>query len=160
MGIVFGERRKLCKTICMKKGIDYTGITVSFYCHDGNRNFVLLRRGQKCRDEQGRWDFGGGGLKFGETLEECLKREVREEYGTEPQKFEFLGHDEVFRELSGEQTHWIGFRYKVLLNREVVINAEPDKHDEIGWFTLDNLPSPRHSQSEKQIIKYRTILEE
>lgn len=56
----------------MKKGIDYIGVTVSFYCHDGAGNFVLHKRNHNCRDEHGCWDFGGGGLKHGETLEDAF----------------------------------------------------------------------------------------
>lgn len=142
----------------MTKGIDYIGITVSFYCHDGAGNFILHHRSNKCRDEHGCWDFGGGGLKFAETLEAGLFREIGEEFGSEPIKYSFMGFDEVFREHNGQRTHWLGFRYKVLLNRDEVINGEPEKHDEMGWFTLDDLPSPLHSQLASQLIKYHDIL--
>ena len=129
----------------MIKGIDFTGVTVSFRCHDGSGNYVLVKRGQNCRDEQGRWDFGGGGLKFGESLENCLLREIAEEYGTVPVLFEFMGHKELHRAHEGRSTHWIQFRYRVLLDRSKVVNNEPDKHDELGWFALKNLPVPLHS---------------
>jgi 8-oxo-dGTP diphosphatase len=139
----------------MIKGVDYTGITVSFLCHDGEGNYVMHKRGINCRDEHGVWDFGGGGLKFGETLKDALIREVVEEYGTPPLSVEYLGFDEIFREHESKPTHWIGFRYKVLLDRSKVINGEPQKHDEIGWFTLDTLPQPLHSQLQSTIEKYR-----
>ena len=149
---------ELCKTICMEKGIDYTGIAVSFYCHDGKGNFVTHRRTQNCRDEWGRWDFGGGGLKFNEKLEDGVIREVEEEYGTKPIQIEFMGTDEVFRTHEGKNTHWISFRYKVLVDRDSVKNNEPEKHDALMWVTLDNLPSPLHSQSAASLEKYKNIL--
>lgn len=142
----------------MKKGFDYTGITVSFFCHDGEGKYVLHRRNQNCRDEHGRWDFGSGGLKFGETLEQCLLREVAEEYGVKPIRYEFMGHDEIFREHDGKQTHWIAFRYLVLVEREKVINGEPHKHDELSWFSLDALPEPLHSQVPYALEKYKDKL--
>lgn len=142
----------------MIKGIEYTGVTVSFFCHDGEGNYVMTLRSVQCRDEQGRWDFGGGGLKFGETLEEGLKREVCEEYGTTPIETVFLGFDEVFRTHEEKQTHWISFRYKVLVDRLLVQNNEPDKHDDLKWFTLSTLPSPLHSQTAVSLQKYKDIL--
>ncbi len=157
-GIVFGERRNLCKTIRMEKGVDYIGVAVCFYCHDSDGNYVLTKRSASCRDEQGRWDFGGGGVRFGETVIQTLLREIKEEYGTEPVSYEFLECDEVFREHDGKRTHWIDFRYKVLLNRALVTNNEPEKHDDIGWFTLDDLPSPLHSQIEREVEKYKGLL--
>jgi ADP-ribose pyrophosphatase YjhB (NUDIX family) len=133
----------------MRKGEDYIGVSVSFFCHDGEGNYIMAKRNKNCRDEHGRWDFGGGGVKFGESLESALKREVKEEYGTNPLEFEYLGHAEVFREHEGKPTHWVKFRYKVLLNRDEVLNMEPNKHDEIAWFKTTNLPAPLHSQLNK-----------
>ena len=144
----------------MVKGRDYTGISVTFFCHDGDGNFVLHKRGARCRDENFTWDFGGGSLEHGETLEDGVMREVAEEYGTKPLTMQFLGFDEVFREHNGAQTHWIAFRYKVLVSRDAVINAEPETHDEIGWFALDALPAPLHSQLPHCLEKYKTQLRE
>jgi 8-oxo-dGTP diphosphatase len=138
----------------MTKGVDYIGIAVVFFCHDGQGNFVMHRRGQACRDERGRWDFGGGGLKFGETLEAALYREINEEYGTKPLVVEYLGIDECFRTEDDVNTHWVVFRYKVQVNRDEVINNEPDKHEELGWFTLDTLPAPLHSNLPRELEKF------
>lgn len=142
----------------MKKGFNYTGITISFFCHDGEGNYVVHLRNQNCRDEHGRWDFGGGGLEFGETIEECLVREIKEEYGIEPINFEYLGFDEIFRKHNEVPTHWIAFRYKAQLDREKVINGEPHKHDELKWVTLDTLPAPLHSQVAPVLVKYKNKL--
>lgn len=142
----------------MIKGVDYTGVTVTFLCHDGKGEYVFHKRSNKCRDEHGMWDHGGGGLRFGETLEVALYREVEEEYGTKPISHEFMGFDEIMRVHEGKKTHWIAFRFKVLVEREKVINGEPEKIDEIGWFTLDVLPSPLHSVVPSVLAKYRDVL--
>jgi 8-oxo-dGTP pyrophosphatase MutT (NUDIX family) len=67
----------------LKPGIDYIGITTPFYCNDGNGKFLLHKRGKTARDEQGRWDFGGGKLDIGEELDVCVLREVKEEWGVD-----------------------------------------------------------------------------
>ena len=142
----------------MIKGIDYTGVTVSFFCHDGQGNYVMHKRGVNCRDEQGRWDFGGGGLKFNEQLLDAVKREISEEFGTAPLLIESIGNGEIFRIHDGKPTHWIAFRYRVLLDRDKVTNNGLDKHDELTWVTLDNLPSPLHSQLPTELEKYKDVL--
>ncbi len=142
----------------MVKGIDYTGVIVSFYCHDGQGNYVMHKRGLNCRDEHGSWDFGGGGLKFNEKLLNAVTREVEEEFGTVPIEIESLGNSEVFRIHEGKPTHWIAFRYRVLLDRNHVINNEPHKHDDLKWVTLDMLPSPLHSQVASEIERYKDFL--
>ncbi len=119
----------------------------------------MLKRGQQCKDEQGTWEFGGGGVHVGEQLTDAVKREVNEEFGTSPQEIEFLGHDEGFRtNKDGHATHWIFFHYKVLVSRGEVKNNEPDMHDELRWVTLDTLPTPLHSSLAAEIKKYRQQL--
>lgn len=142
----------------MQKGTDYTGIVVTFYCHDGKGNYLFHKRSNKCRDEHGRWDCGGGGLKFNEKLLDAVTREIGEEFGTQPKQIEFLGYDEVFREHEGKPTHWVAFRYRVLLDRDTVVNNEPEKHEQLEWYRLDNLPSPLHSEIPKELELYRDKL--
>ncbi len=72
-----------CKTHGLKRGEDYIGVTCVFFCHDGNGRFLLHKRSEKCRDEQGRWDCGGGSMEHGETFEQAVCRESGEESGVE-----------------------------------------------------------------------------
>jgi 8-oxo-dGTP pyrophosphatase MutT (NUDIX family) len=129
------------------KGISFVGVSINFICYNKDKEFVLGKRGQNARDEQGRWDSGAGGLKWGETAESTIRREVMEELGAECKKIDFICYSDVFRELSdGTPTHWLALRFAVLVDKKEVKNNEPDVHDEIGWFTTSKLPSPLHSQ--------------
>ena len=130
----------------MKKGEDYTGVTVVYFCHDGKGNFLLNKRSNNCRDEHGTWDPGGGGLEFDDTVESSLRKEIKEEYCTDVLGHEFLGYRDVHRVNNGKKTHWIALDFKVLIDRDKVANGEPHKFDAIEWFTLDRLPKPLHSQ--------------
>lgn len=129
----------------MQKGIDHTGITVCYLCHDGKGNVLFNKRGANTRDEQGRWDPGGGALEFGDTVEQTLKKEIKEEYCADIINVEFLGYRDLLREMDGKKTHWLTLDFAVLVDRELAKNGEPHKFDEIGWFGLDNLPAPLHS---------------
>lgn len=143
----------------MKKGIDHIGVCVVFYCHDGEGNFLLSKRSKYCRDEHGRWDPGGGGVNFGESTLQALKREVKEEYNTSIRKAELLGFRELHRkDEKGRKTHWISVDYKVLVDRSTVKNGDPKKHEEIGWFRLDGIPKPTHSQMPLFLKKYKARL--
>lgn len=141
-----------------RAGIDYTGIAVVFLCHDGAGNIVMALRGKDTRDEQGRWDIGAGALEHGLTLEEQLKKEIQEEYGTTVINLEYMGYRTIMREYAGEQTHWVGMDFAVHVDAASVHNNEPHKLDEVGWYTLDALPTPLHSQLPFFLNKYQNTL--
>lgn len=54
-------------------------------------NKVLIA--QRAPDDKlaGKWEFPGGKIEPGETLEECLKREIREELAVEIEVSDFFG---------------------------------------------------------------------
>lgn len=130
----------------LRRGVDHIGVTCVFFCHDGKGNFLLHKRSSNCRDEQGRWDNGGGALEFGEDFESALRREVKEEYCTDALETQFLTATNVLRKNGDTHTHWVALIFTVRVDPGQVAIGEPEKMDDIGWFTKDNLPSPLHSQ--------------
>ena len=62
----------------MIKGEDFTGVSIIYYCHDGDGNFLFNKRGKNCRDENGNWDCGGGGLEFSDTVEDTHARRLQD----------------------------------------------------------------------------------
>lgn len=140
------------------KGVDYPGVTVVYFCHDGKGRFVMAKRSKNTRDEHEKWDIGAGGLELGDTIEKTLKKEIQEEYCTEVLDYEFLGIREVHRVHNGTQTHWIGLDFKVLIDPKKVKIGEPHKFTDIGFFKLDALPQPTHSQFPKFLELYEKKL--
>lgn len=142
----------------LKKGADYTGIAVVYFCHDDKGNFVMAKRSSKARDENGKWDIGGGALEFGISVEEILEKEIKEEYCTDVLDFEFLGFRDVHRTHNGNKTHWIALDFKVLIEPSKVKIGELHKFDEIKWFRIENLPENLHSQLPFFLEKYKERL--
>lgn len=130
----------------LRRGIDHIGISASFVVHDGKGRVLLQKRSANTRDEHGRWDVGGGAIELGESIDEAVRREIKEELCAEPIDIQFLTIYDAFREHNGESTHWISIIHAVEVNPDDVKIGEPHKIDEIGWFTSDDLPSPLHSQ--------------
>lgn len=143
----------------MKKGLDFTGVAIVFQCHDGKGNFLLGKRTDQCRDEHGRWDPGGGGLRFGEKAEEAVAREVAEEYGTDIIKLEQLGYRDCHRTHEGQPTHWIALDFLVHIDKNKVKNMEPHKLEKFAWFKFNEWPEPIHSQWPAFLEMYGDIFE-
>ncbi|HET8708754.1 MAG TPA: hypothetical protein VFL85_00580, partial [Candidatus Saccharimonadales bacterium] len=56
----------------LRRGIDFIGVSCGFLCHDGTGRFLMQKRSQNCRDEQGRWDIGAGSHEFGDNIEDTI----------------------------------------------------------------------------------------
>lgn len=133
----------------MKPGVDYVGVTCVFFCHDGQGNFLLHKRSQQCKDEQGRWDCGGGALEFGEDWETAVRREVKEEYGADILELQFLRANNLLRKNGTQNTHWLALVFAAQVDPKQVLVGEPEKMDDIGWFAPDSFPTPIHSMWEE-----------
>lgn len=143
----------------MKAGIDYTGVCVVFYCHDGEGNFLFHQRSQNCRDNQGDWDMGGGGLEWGEDPTVGVLREVREEYGCEGKINERLPYYSLLRENAGIPTHWIALPFIIQVSHQEAKLNDPGAMESLQWFQLDALPQPLHPGNIFAFKNYGEILE-
>lgn len=133
----------------MKPGTDYVGIFVAAIAHDGVGNFLMGKRGGNARDRIGQWEFGGGMLEVGETVEECLRRETREEYGAELTDIQQVEVLEKFH----EGGHWLGIFCLAKIDRAAAHIAEP-VYDELGWFTPATMPDDLESENRKLIKRW------
>lgn len=134
-----------------RRGIDHIGVSVSAVIHDGKGKILLMKRGPKARDEQGRWDICGGAIEFGEAMDDALEREIMEELCLKPLKIEFLVAYDAHREFDGVKTHWISISHAAQVDPVKVKIGEPGKISEIKWFNARNLPSNLHSQFPKAL---------
>ena len=117
----------------MKRGIDYIGVGVGAIIVDNQGRLFLSKRGPQAKNERGLWEFPGGSVEFGETLAEALKREMREEYGSEIEVGELL--DVVDHILPNEGQHWVSPTFICTIARGEPRIREPGKCTAVGWFS-------------------------
>lgn len=143
----------------MKKGIDFTGISIAFACHDGNGKYLFAKRGLGARDGHGCWEIPAGGLKFGERIIDGLHRELKEELCAEPVSVEYIGHKEIIQK-EGDLIlkHWVNFQFHVEVRSEDVSIGELDKCDAIEWRSLEDLPEPLHQGTNETVIDIKNFI--
>lgn len=138
----------------MKKGVDYIGVSAGAMVFNAKGELFLSKRSQNCKNERGHWETPGGGVEFGETLEQAVKREMLEEYGAEIEIIEqFPAADHL---ISIEGQHWVATTFLARFKPSHVPKImEPDRCDEIGWFALGKLPSPLSIITQADLKEYR-----
>lgn len=88
----------------------------------------------------GTWCPPGGHLEFGESWEDCAKRETEEEVGIKIKNVQLLHvTNDIHLE---EHKHYVTLIVKAEYNHGEVQTCEPDKFEKWEWFTWDKLPSP------------------
>lgn len=100
---------------------------------------VLLGKRKNAHDE-GSWCFPGGHLEFGESYEDCARRETAEEAGITIKNIRFVtATNDVFLQ---EQKHYITIYMLAEYDSGEVKVMEPGRQIGWQWFDWGNLPSP------------------
>lgn len=135
----------------MKKGIDYIGVGVGAVILDQNDGVFLALRGREARNERHKWEFPGGSVEFGETLEQALVREIQEEYDMTVTIERLL--DVVDHIIPAEKQHWVSPTFLCRFTGGSPRIKEPHKCEKIGWFGLNEIPATELTIASKKSLE-------
>lgn len=113
---------------------------------------VLLGR-RRGSNGEGEYAFPGGHLEFGESFDECARREVLEETG--------LGITNIRFQFVANVTKYPGKHYAHIgliaeWSDGEARNLEPEKNDDWDWYPIDNPPHPLFLYVSLAIESYKT----
>ena len=109
------------------------GVGVVFLRED--RVFLAKRHGSHGEDT---WASAGGHLEWGESLEDCARREAWEELGVIVGDLRFL----CLSNIIAYGRHYLDIEFLGDIGNQEPVLAEPEAFSESGWFPLDDLPQP------------------
>ena len=95
-------------------------------------DYVLIARRGPNSKLAGQWEFPGGKVEEGESLRECLARELKEELGIDSTIGDHLMHSEYVYEHGG-------FTIEAFLATWTAGELALNVHDKIEWVALRDL---------------------
>jgi len=104
-----------------------------------NNQLLMIRR-----TDNGCWGIPGGSMELGETLENTIIRETKEEIGIEIKEIHFFkvysGQDLHYQYPNGDEVYMVSIVY---LTRDLLGNLiiNPVEHTEYQYFDIHNLPA-------------------
>lgn len=113
------------KCDCLLCSFENPKLTATAIIIRDNKLLVLKRNEAPF---QGEWDFMGGYVNKGETPEQALYREIKEELGAEVREATFLGTFPGVASYKEYEFPVLSFAYLVELDGNIILNSENSDH--------------------------------
>jgi 8-oxo-dGTP diphosphatase len=116
---------------------------------------LLLLRSKNSRNDVGLWSQPGGEIDeeiiSEEIIQNSVKREIKEEIDVDIEIMDFLAT--IYTQ--DNDTKWIAYVYLSKVTNSTPQICEPEKHTDLKWFSLDNLPVNLNTITSDTIKVYR-----
>jgi 8-oxo-dGTP pyrophosphatase MutT (NUDIX family) len=123
------------------------GVSAIIYDKRGSSYYFLILH--RAKDWEG-WEFVKGKVEEGETPEEAVKREVKEETGLKT--FKIFGKLSQKREFMNNGVLYSFETFLVDANMNVTVNLNGDEHDNFLWAPKDRVLDKLHWPDEKSFF--------
>ncbi|MED3954710.1 (deoxy)nucleoside triphosphate pyrophosphohydrolase [Priestia aryabhattai] len=111
-----------------------------------DKNRLLIAKRHSKDPLGGKWEFPGGKIEPGETPQDCLIREIKEELGVEVKIGPFYD-DNVYN--SQDHDIHLLFYWAEVIKGEVIRVV----HDDLKWITIDELASFDFAPADIPVVK-------
>jgi|UniRef100_UPI004047CD9F mutator protein MutT len=112
-----------------------------------DKNRIMIARRKANRHLAGYWEFPGGKIEQNETPEQCLIREIKEEFLVDIEVKEFVG-ESIFN-YPGKEVKLLGYRC-VIKSGELL----PQDHDKIEWVTFQEITNFKMAPADIPLIEF------
>lgn len=113
-----------------------------------NDGRILIGQRPEGKDLAGLWEFPGGKQEIGETIQQCIVREIKEELCVNCEVKEFL------LDVTKEYAHG---EFKLMVYKAKITDIENLKamvHQDLRWVMVDELKDYEFPPADVEIIEY------
>ena len=111
-----------------------------------NNKFLIAQRNLK-KSQGGFWEFPGGKVEAGETCEEALKREIKEEFDADIEVKDYVGEN---------IHHYPEKDIKLIFYKAELISEEIKllEHEDFKWITKQDKNNFEFSGADKAVFEF------
>lgn len=105
---------------------------------DGGKTLMVHRTFKGDDENHGKWNGIGGKVEIGESVEEGMRREIKEETGLEVKSMKLRG-TVVWRDFGPKKEDWLAFVF--LVDRFSGTPFEASDEGRLSWVPIEEIPS-------------------
>jgi len=117
---------------------------------DNGQGQILIARRRLGKSQAGMWEFPGGKLERGESVEQCLIRELEEEMNIRIEPYEWFGQCEYAYEDAAIRL--IAYRARYIAGE-----IQLTDHDEYRWVQLEELHEYSFAPADVEFVERLTV---
>ena len=108
---------------------------------------ILIAKRNLQKDQGGKWEFPGGKVEKGETNEEALKREIKEELDADIEVKEYVGENEF---------HYPEKDVKLIFYKAELISAKVKllEHEDYKWIKIEEFSKYDFAEADKKVFEW------
>lgn len=118
---------------------------------------ILLLQRSATNKNPGQYTFVGGKSDAGESITDTAIREAFEEVGVriQPKDLQFIHVIQKIMPRNAHNKDWFFFIFVVDTWQGELYNKEPQKHSQMAWFSLNDLPKGLGETHRQAIIQWQ-----
>lgn len=108
---------------------------------------ILIAKRNLHKDQGGKWEFPGGKVEKGETNEEALKREIKEELDADIEVKEYVGENEFH--YPEKDVKLIFYKANLISDRVKLL-----EHEDYKWIKIEESSKYDFAEADKKVFEW------